>query len=490
MLAVRDGSTGDDQPASVRFRELSEGVREAKFQELSALTLDDGGWRACPEAWQAPFAPAAQGRWANFPTLDDLLSWSGSGMMPGRTWVVAPDAETLHRRWNQLVSAKPGDKAALLSEHPRDRRVDTVLSDNLPGYPSTSVPIGEETGPCPDPVRIGYRSFDRQWVIPDKRVINQPNPTLWKVRSDQQVYLTALSRTSPTSGPAITFLALVPDLDHYHGRGGRAYPMWLDEQGSEPNVRPGLLDVLGEHYDRDHTATELFGYIAGICAHPAYTAAFASDLAAPGIRVPLTADRHLFRAVSELGKRVIWLHSYGRRFIDAGAERPRGAPRLPKENAPRVAASHPIPSDEEHMPDRLGYDPQARCLHVGEGVIEHVTPRMWEYDVSGVNVLGKWFSYRRKVRNRPIMGARRVSSLLQVQSRTWQAEYTRDLIDLLNVLGLLEELEPQQAELLDAVLTGPLVNGQDLPTATAQFAGTSPGKRPADSSEATTEPLF
>ena len=214
--------------------------------------------------------------------------------------------------------------------------------------------------------------------------------------------------------------------------------MWLDEQGSEPNVRPGLLDILGEHYDRDLTATELFGYVACICAHPAYTAAFASDLAAPGIRVPLTADRHLFRAVSELGKRMIWLHSYGRRFVDVDAERPRGAPRLPKEHAPRVAAGNPIPSDEEHMPDRLGYDPQARCLHVGAGVIEHVTPRMWEYDVSGVNILGKWFSYRRKTRDRPIMGARRVSSLLQVQSRTWQAEYTHDLIDLLNVLGLLE----------------------------------------------------
>jgi hypothetical protein len=76
------------------------------------------------------------------------------------------------------------------------------------------------------------------------------------------------------------------------------------------------------------------------------------------------------------------------------------------------------------------------------------------------------------------MGARRVSSLLQVQSRTWQAEYTSDLIDLLNVLGLLEELEPRQVEFLDAVLTGPLVNGQDLPTATVQFAGTSPASDP------------
>ena len=74
--------------------------------------------------------------------------------------------------------------------------------------------------------------------------------------------------------------------------------MWLDEQGREPNVQPGLLDVLGEHYDRELAGSELFGYVAGICAHQAYTAAFASDLAAPGIRVPLTADRHLFRTVS------------------------------------------------------------------------------------------------------------------------------------------------------------------------------------------------
>ena len=30
------------------------------------------------------------------------------------------------------------------------------------------------------PVRYGFRSFDRQWIIPDNRVINQPNPELWR----------------------------------------------------------------------------------------------------------------------------------------------------------------------------------------------------------------------------------------------------------------------------------------------------------------------
>ena len=42
--------------------------------------------------------------------------------------------------------------------------------------------------------RYGFRSFDRQWIIPDNRVINQPNPELWRAHSEKQVYLTALHR--------------------------------------------------------------------------------------------------------------------------------------------------------------------------------------------------------------------------------------------------------------------------------------------------------
>lgn len=477
VLAVRDGSTGDDQPAPVRYRELAEGTREAKFQELANVTLVGGAWRACSDDWRAPFVPAAGGRWASFPLLDDLLHWSGSGVMPGRTWVIAPDSETLGMRWDRLVGAKKANKPDLLSEHPNDRRVDTVLRDNLPGYEPRETPIGEETGPCPEPVRIGYRSFDRQWIIPDKRVINRPNPTLWRVRSQQQVYLTALTRTSPASGPGITFSALVPDLDHYHGRGGRAYPLWLDDQATEPNVRSALLDALSGHYEREVTAPELFGYLAGICAHPAYTATFREDLAALGIRVPLTADRRLFREVSDLGRRVIWLHSYGQRSVDSSAGRPHSAPRLPSDRAPRVAADAPIPGGEMYMPDELRYDGQAQRLHMGSGAIEHVTLRMWEYDVSGVNVLGKWFSYRRKTRDRPVIGARRVSPLLEVQSTTWRAEYTRDLIDMLNVLGLLEELEPAQAKLLDRILAGPLLTVADLRSAGALAAATDDDQR-------------
>jgi hypothetical protein len=461
-LAVRDGSTDADTPAPVRFRSLARGTREAKFAELGGVALDGPGWTGCPPGWRDPFLPTSGKHWLSYPSLDDLLRYSGSGVMPGRTWVVAPDAETLRRRWRRLTTAAVEERPELMQEHRRDRHVHKVVSDGLPGFPARPTTIAEETGRCSDPVRIGYRSFDRQWIIPDKRLINQPNPTLWGVRSTAQVYLTAPHDTTPTSGPAAAFTAEVPDLHHYHGRGGRAYPLWLDPSGTVPNVVPGLLNLLTDRYGEPVSAEDLFGYLAAVLCHPGYPATFADELSTPGLRIPLTADPQLFAKASALGRRVVWLHSYGERFVDAREGRPPGTPRLPTGRAPKVLAGAAVPSDPERMPDSLTYDASVQELHVGEGRIANVTPQMWSYNVSGVHILGKWFSYRRKTRDRPVMGDRRVSALLDVQLDYWPAEYTRELIDMLNVLGLLAELEPEQSELLGAICGAQLISTDDL----------------------------
>jgi len=199
-------------------------------------------------------------------------------------------------------------------------------------------------------------------------------------------------------------------------------------------------------------------------AHPQIsTISLAADLSTPGIRVPITADAALFARAAAIGRRVLWLHTYGQRFTDPADGRPQQPPRLPSATRPRVLAEHPIPSSPDRMPDgELGYDPAAQELQVGAGRISHVTARMRDYDVSGVNVLDKWFSYRRRSREHPVIGARRTSPLLEIQANSWPAEYTTALIDLLNVLGLLTELEPQQAALLSDILTQPLLTTEDL----------------------------
>jgi len=369
--------------------------------------------------------------------------------------VVNPSADVLRRRWQRLVSAPVEERAELLVEHKIDRTIHTRLSDNLPGYPVMNT-IAAESGLCPDPVRYGYRTLDRSWIVPDKRAINRPNPSLWQVRdAPGQLFLTALAASAPSAGPATSFTQLVPDLDHHRGRGGRAYPLWLDRAGLRPNVVPGLLEQLSAAYDTTVGGPDLFAYLAAVTGLPGYVARFRGDLQTPGLRIPLTADRECFSQAVALGRRVLWLHTYGERFADPTQGRPAGAPRLAGATRPSVDTA--IPDTEEGMPEEIAYDEQARVLHVGSGRISGVSPEMWDYEVSGYRLIRRWFS-KRKLRPE----GRRSSPLEDIVARTWDADWTTELVDLLHVIALLIELEPEQRELLDEILSGSLISVDDL----------------------------
>jgi hypothetical protein len=116
-------------------------------------------------------------------------------------------------------------------------------------------------------------------------------------------------------------------------------------------------------------------------------------------------------------------------------------------------------------------DPATRRLLVGRGYVEGVPREVWNYEVSGKQVLRQWFSYRKAHRERPIIGDRRPPSKLgDVQPDHWPAEYTTELINVLNVLGLLVALEPSQAALLEQVCCGPLISTEELRAAGALTA--------------------
>lgn len=461
VVAVKDGSGGKEDPAEAYWRSLPLGHRNVKFSALPDISLSGAEWEQVSSDWRAPFTPVGDETWVSYPALDDLFHYSGSGMMPGRTWVYSPDAKSLNDRWNVLVRTSDiQKKRELFVEHKRDRNLEKKLKNGLPGYPDPSCHIGAETGPVVDPVRVAFRSFDRQWVIPDKRLINQPNPNLWELASDGQVFLTALSRTSPVGGPAITFSALIPDHDHYNGRGGRVYPLWCDSGATLSNISAGTLKLLGRVYSRQVVPSEVLAYVAGVVAHPGYVQRFSEDLNEPGIRVPITTNVKLFNEAVGLGSRVIWLHTYGARFIDAAKGGSTGSPRLPVGSRPLVTTA--IPESVEGMPDGLDYDEGASELHVGLGRIGPVSPAVRSYEVSGVNVLDKWFSYRGRNRVRPIIGERRVSELMKVHPDRWLPEYTSELIDLLNILQMLVDLEGDQDSLLTRIAAGPLVGADVL----------------------------
>ncbi len=138
---------------------------------------------------------------------------------------------------------------------------------------------------------------------------------------------------------------------------------------------------------------------------------------------------------------------------------------------PTIPAAGAIPPAPEPLPHTKTYDAATKRLQIGKGYVENVTPAMRAYEISGKTVLDQWFSYRRLDRTKPVIGDRRPPSPLEkIQPDGWLAEYTTDLLDLLNVLGRLVALEPRQADLLDRIVAGPLIPLRDAP---GQESGTT-----------------
>jgi hypothetical protein len=470
VLAARRLGKNSEEPAQVHFHALPKGKREEKFAALGKLSLDSSEWINCPSDWRAAFLPSATGLWATLPALNKLFHYDGSGVMPGRTWIIAPDANSLEVRWTRLSQEKDDARKDILF-HPHeggDKTLFKAAKTGLAGHEHRLESVNSDHGPSITPTRYAFRSFDRQWIIPDTRLINRPNPTLWNGYSSRQIFLTAPEDRSPSFGPALTFTDLIPDLHHYNGRGGRVYPLWQDSAASQSNIKSSLLVYLAKIYGCAVKAEDVMAYIAAVMAHSTFTARFQSDLVQPGLRVPVTADAKLFAEAVSLGSELIWLHCYGERFVDPSTDRPKQAPRLPKEHAPTIPAGGMIPSAPDLLPDTMDYDPATQRLRVGKGYVQNVTPKMWAYEVSGKQVLWHWFSYRRRDRSRPIMGDRRPPSPLDsIQPEGWLPEYTTDLLDLLNVLGRLIALEPKQADLLNRICAGPLRSAEELGAAGA-----------------------
>jgi hypothetical protein len=463
VLAARSPHKDRDKPARLQFTALPKGRREVKFEALDELSFGKLEWAEGATGWRDPLLPDQEGAWPSFPALADFFAWSSPGVKTHRTWVIAPDVQSLERRWKTLQREADPQKKEILFHSDRDRDLSSIVKRDLGVHAIRQISVGQDQGKLAPPVRYAFRSLDRQWITPDHRLLSRARPELWAGYSEKQFYLTAPEDLTPTSGPALSICGLIPDQHHYHGRGGRVYPLWRNAAATVPNIKPILLAYGSTIYGRPISPDDAMAYLAAIMAHPGFTERFRADLIRPGLRAPLTADATLFFKAAALGREVIWLHTYGERFADPQAGRPYGAPRLPKGEAPFIPKDGAIPGAPEPLPDTMRYDADKRRLHIGQGFINNVPQAVFDYEVSGMNVLRQWFSYRKRDRSRPIIGDRRPPSpLSDIQPDHWLAEYTSDLIDLLNVLAWLVKLEPQQAALLEEVLADRLLDHKTL----------------------------
>ena len=448
-----------DTAAHVHYTKV-EGTREEKLSKLEQTrNFNDFVWQDCLNEWQAPFKPAGIGEYFTWPKLTDLMPWQHSGVQLKRTWPIAPDKETLKRRWRALLTAP--DRGEAFRET-GDRTVDgmyrTLLTADVSSTPIAKLP---GNAPVPKIERYAYRSFDRQSIIADGRLMSRPRPPLWRVHNRQQVYITSLFTQPLSLGPALNACAYIPDLDYFRGSYGAkaVMPLYRDAEALYHNFTPGLIELLVNEYSRNVTPEELLAYIYGVLAQPAFTERFHTELAKRMLCVPMTKNKDLFEKIVVKGQYLLWLHTYGERFT--GTERPRG--RVPRGKARCVQG---VADKPDMYPESFSYDPSTKQLlvgtsffePVGTGVFEPVEPSVWDFEVSGLKVVRSWLGYRMRE------GKGRKSSPLDIiRPELWTAQFTTELLELLWVLEATLAAYPEQAQLLDAVLKGPLFTAPDLP---------------------------
>ncbi|CBG68743.1 MULTISPECIES: type ISP restriction/modification enzyme [Streptomyces] len=446
-----DTQRGPTHRARVHYRAVS-GKRADKFRQLKEIHLDDEGWRDAHDEGVSPFTPATRSGWDEFPALNDLFPWGSPGSKANRSWVSAPSAETLRRRWARMVrETDPMAKAGLFKET-RDRTL-ASRTRQLTGQSRATSPIEQEVTTTPHLVRVALRSFDRQHLIADNRVLDYPRPDLWASLQPLQIFLNQQASHAIDSGAAVVATHLLPDTHHFNGRGGRIMPL-LHPDGS-PNTASGLLSSLAGLLGAERiTVHDLAAYVMAVAGHGAFTERFTEELLTPGVRLPLTREREFWDTGVALGREVLWASTYGERYVDAAAGRPAKNVLFARADERRVRYLTHVGGT---MPDRIRHDPATQTLYVGEGVFAPVPEAVWRYDVGGMGVVNKWFGYRKASPT-----SKKTSPLDDIHVESWPHEWTTELMELLSVLRRLVDVAAAQEVLLGEILDGRLIAETDL----------------------------
>lgn len=453
-VALRSREQKANKPAKVRWARI-DGSRETKLATLDAITSRASvEWQECPDDWQSPFRPAGKGRYFDWPLLTDLMPWQQSGAKAGRTWVISPEEEALRKRWRRIIDAEKAERRRLFKDSPTGRKVHEAATE-FPPSKARLKPISELTkGTEPlQIVRYGYRSFDRQFIFADPRLLDRPGPALWHAHGERQVYLTSLFSHPIGNGPALTACALIPDLHHFRSSYGAksAVPLYRTADAREANILPGLLALLGRAYGRTVTPEDFLAYVYGLLAQPAVSRRYAKELETCEVRLPLTKEGSIFEQVCTAGARLLWLHTYGERFVPKGKRRGQVPP-----GAAKCVTS--VPSTPAGYPESFEYDEVKRTLRVGGGEFRPVSREVFEFDVSGLKVVQAWLNYRMK------RGAGKKSSDLDdIHPERWTAQFTTELLELLWVLEATLAGYADQEKLLEAVIGGPCFQAAELP---------------------------
>ncbi|WPZ04243.1 type ISP restriction/modification enzyme [Blastomonas marina] len=451
-IGVTHGKPDRGTPAKVHYAKVTSESQSGKLTILDGLKgIKSLSWSDCPVDWHKPFLPVGKGDYFEWPKLIDIFPYQRSGSKFGRSWPIAETRELIEQRWMTLL-AKTGKERQKLFKNNQYRKIERQYRDHVTRNKLPTIASMKVGSDCPKISRYAFRSFDRQFAMEDIRFNDRMGEVLWRLQGEHQLYLISLATESLAEGQGIIATSAVPDLHHFRGSfGGKdVIPLYLDAECSQANITEGLLDLLEFALGKKPSPEDLAAYVYAVLGGQSYTSRFWNELETPGTRVPLTKDGEVFARAAKLGRKLIWLHTYAERFCDEG----RGD-EVPKGKATNLKG---ISSKPEDYPSEYEYDPEKRELRVGDGVFGPVTQEVWDFEVSGLQIVSSWLGYRMKKR-----AGKKSSPLDDIRPEKWTPAMSDGLLELLWVIEATLEMEPDLKAVLDEIEKGDCFRASELP---------------------------
>ena len=238
-------------------------------------------------------------------------------------------------------------------------------------------------------IKYNYRPYDNRYCCYIPALIDR-GCDRWNLMYN--FFKPNMGLTTIRSEPITTYFShaftntLITDI-HYCGGQTYVFPTYIyndtskkqlfDEYNSmekETNINPRFTQILNESFKEIVSPELVLYYIYSMLHSNHYRKQYLEFLKIDFPRIPFTRNHELFKKAASLGKRLFDLHLL----------------QSPELDPPLV--KYPIEGDNKIT--KIQYK-NYRVYINGSQYFEGITPKIWEYQIGGYQVIRKWLSYRK-----------------------------------------------------------------------------------------------
>ncbi|HOW27339.1 MAG TPA: N-6 DNA methylase [Elusimicrobiota bacterium] len=381
-------------PAQVFHADLW-GSREGKYKVLTQQALPDVKWKKLtPKSPFYFFVPKDNRLGKEYEQgwkITDIFPVNSTGIVTARDhFVIDFDEEKLKARINEFVDPKTSDQEI------RRKYFEGCGSDKYEDGDTRGWKLPEARKNVRDDKdwqkrfqKVLYRPFDERSIYFTPWMVDWPRPEVMRhMVVEKNIALIFMRQVALNEGYSHFGVsnAVVDNRTFYSNKGIMAIaPLWLYPQqgdllagtGKEPNLNPKFLKKLKEGLGTIPAPEEIFYYIYAVFHSPTYRERYEEFLKIDFPRVPLTADKKLFKTLAAKGEELASLH-----LLESPAlSRPIAAF--------NVSGSRDV--------EKVFYDENKKRIYINKTqYFDSIPSGIWEFQIGGYQVCEKWLKDRKE----------------------------------------------------------------------------------------------